>query len=212
MNTQNYTRLASIRPVVLCTSSSRYGRCDFPQGRQTGLTLVLSDCQYKFKVANKDVLFSAENNPNGTVTLTNPAGFLSLTVAGSEVVRLAKKADLDIDELFLTPEELLELIETPVIDKFKVPTLDDCADLADFANEHLGSYYGKGQSIISRKLPNGGWQRRGGRTPRTPKRRKPLSPAYKRRITRKGPQNKRKFDSATYTPTQYQADIAALWG
>lgn len=211
MFTQNYTRLATIRPVVLSTSTSRYGRCDFPQGRQTGLTLVLSDCQYKFKVANKDVLFTAQNNPNGTVTLQNPAGFLFLTVAGTEVVRLAEKAKLDIDDVFMTHQDLLELHEEPVIDQFKVPMLDDADDLADFANEHLGSYFGKHQSIISRKLPNGGWQRRGGRAPRTPKRRKPLSPAYKRRITRKGPANKRTMP-ANYTPAHLQADVSLLWG
>ena len=218
MYTQNYTRLATIRPVVLSTSSSRYVReahvrkhsCDFPQGRQTGLTLVLSDCQYKFKVANKDVLFSATNNVDGTVTFKNPAGFLSLTIAGSEVVRLANKADLDIDEIFLTPEELLELHEEPVLNNGKSPTLDHCDDLADFANAHLGSYFGKRQSIISRKLPNGKWQRRGTRHPRPPKRRKP-SNGYKRRITRKGPM-KRKFDPATYTPAHLQADVTALWG
>jgi hypothetical protein len=261
MNYQkDYTKHATIRPVVLATSTSRYGRCDFPQGRKAGITLVTSDCQLLFKVANKDVLFSATNNVDGTVTLNNPAGFLSLTIAGPEVVRLAKKAKMDVDEIFLTHDELLEMHEEPTSDTFTAPILADASDLADFASVSLGTYFTPltatpeeatdeadelaaffsalpvtpavatpkpalteseadelaealsptqkpAQDIdISRKLPNGKWQRqrRGSRHPR-PRRKGPAP----RRITRKGPAKPR---APMYTQAHQQQDIALLWG
>jgi len=90
-----------------------------------------------FKVGCKEPLYKATNNVDGTVTLTNSVGFSYFTIAGSEVIRLAKKANLDIDEVFMSRDEWLDLYEEPVI---AAPSLADC----DFADSTLDSYYVKG--------------------------------------------------------------------
>lgn len=219
MYTTNYTRLATIKPVVLSSSAYRhYGASVFPEGRRTSVTLVYSPDSFVplFKLGNKTPLFTASNNIDGTVTLASTnVNFPSwLTIAGTDLIRLCKKAEMDIDEPFMSLDEHLAFHYEPTdelpVSTFVTPTLADCDDLADFADASLDSYYAsptRHQSIISRKLPNGKWQRRGGRTPR-PTRKKPAS----RRITRKTLTNKRRFDPATYTPAQFNQDVATLWG
>ena len=215
----NYTCLASIRQVVLSSDAyCHYGRAVFPDGRRVGVTLGKEHDHFPYvgKEGNKQPLFTASNNPDGTVALTRHASVASthkdfpcwLTIAGADLIRLCDKAGVDVGEPFMTLDEHLAFHYEPAdypFPAFKTPTLNDAtrADLADFANAHLGSYFGKRQSIISRKLPNGGWQRRGGRHPRPPKRHKP---SKGHRITRKGP-NKRTMP-ANYTPAHLNADVS----
>ena len=224
MFTQDYTKLATIMPVVLSSSAYRHlGSAVFPEGR-TSVTLVTSPDHFApvFKLGGKIPLFTAENNPDGTVKLTSTnLNFPSwLTIAGRELVRLTDKAGVDIDEPFMDLGEHLAFHYDPSDDPmsdadelaellsptFVTPTLDDC-DLADFADASLGSFYAsptRNQCVITRKPQN---QKRGQRAPR-----KRISNKYRKRITRKSPNYRGRFPTPRTSAQSFEQDVALLWG
>lgn len=179
----NYTRLASIRPIVLSSSAYRHASGTvFTEGRRTSVTLVNSPDhpRYLFKLGNKVPLFTASNNPDGTVKLTSTHTNFPcwLTIDGSEIIRLAKKAKLDI--ALITSEELPP---------------DNNADLLDLAHAHFDSSNRPTHHQVPALKPR---QNHGQRAPRH------KEPQRGTRLETPA--------TPGYTAKQFSQDVALLWG
>lgn len=173
MNT--HTILAQTRSFILASSTNRAtGRPDFTVNSRKSLTLVDSPdhFEYMVKVGGKTPLYRPAPNCDGTVTLTNSAGFSTLTIAGADMIALADKAGIGIDKALITHEDICDLPYeiyaelyhpedvAPAFPAFVAPA-SEMEDLADLASAHLGTYYMQKNSpepapepVVEKPTPN----------------------------------------------------------